>query len=161
MSWNVACVASVCVRFRSKEWGTRDKDRAKNGASKRAGRGGGGEKGRKRLLTNPSILKTAHLAYHAWVHALTFDAVNSCHNWPIKCWSFRGAEMNFRGESVKPNYFFFVFWNAWTALMVKSQWIRTINAGQSSSRQYGLPFLATAKFNILKMFSILKARVFY
>ena len=33
----VACVASVSVRFRSKERGTRVKDRAKNGASKRAG----------------------------------------------------------------------------------------------------------------------------
>ena len=37
----LACVASVSVRFRSKERGTRVKDRAKNGASKRAGRGWG------------------------------------------------------------------------------------------------------------------------
>ena len=37
----VACVASVSVRFRSKERGTRVKDRAKNGPSKRAGRGWG------------------------------------------------------------------------------------------------------------------------
>ena len=36
---NVACVASVSLRFRSKERGARVKDRAKNGASKRAGRG--------------------------------------------------------------------------------------------------------------------------
>ena len=36
----VACVASVSARFRSKERGTRVKDRAKNGASKRAERGG-------------------------------------------------------------------------------------------------------------------------
>ena len=35
----IACVASVSVLFRSKEWGTRVKDRAKNGAIKRAGRG--------------------------------------------------------------------------------------------------------------------------
>ena len=35
----VACVASVSVRFRSKERGTRVKDYAKNGVSKRAGRG--------------------------------------------------------------------------------------------------------------------------
>ena len=34
----VAFVASVSVRFRSKERGTRVKDRAKNGAGKRAGR---------------------------------------------------------------------------------------------------------------------------
>ena len=40
ISVNLACVASVSVRFRSKERGTRVKDRAKNGASKRAGRGG-------------------------------------------------------------------------------------------------------------------------
>ena len=32
----VACVASFSVRFRSKEQGTRVKDRAKNGTSKRA-----------------------------------------------------------------------------------------------------------------------------
>ena len=44
---NVACVASVSVRFRSKERGTRvkDLDRAKNGASKRAGRGWGRNEG--------------------------------------------------------------------------------------------------------------------
>ena len=39
----LACVESVSVRFRSKERGTRTKDRAKNGASKRAGR----DRGRK------------------------------------------------------------------------------------------------------------------
>ena len=33
---SIACVASVSVRFRSKEQKTRAKDRAKNGASKRA-----------------------------------------------------------------------------------------------------------------------------
>ena len=38
---DLACVASVSVRFRSKERGTRVKDRAKNGAMKRAGRGWG------------------------------------------------------------------------------------------------------------------------
>ena len=35
---SLAYVASVSVRFRSKERGTRAKDRAKNDASKRAGR---------------------------------------------------------------------------------------------------------------------------
>ena len=34
---------------------------------------------------------------------------------------------------------FLIFWNAWTALLVKSQWIWKINAGQSSARQNGLP----------------------
>ena len=51
----LACVASVSVLFPIK-------DRAKNGASKREG---GGKKGRKRLQTNPGILKTAHTACHA------------------------------------------------------------------------------------------------
>ena len=37
----LARVASVSVWFRSKERGTRVKDRAKNGVSKRAGRGWG------------------------------------------------------------------------------------------------------------------------
>ena len=36
---DLACVASVSVRFRRKELGTRVKDRAKNGASERGGRG--------------------------------------------------------------------------------------------------------------------------
>ena len=37
----IACVASVSVWFRSKERGARVKDRAKNGASEKAGRGWG------------------------------------------------------------------------------------------------------------------------
>ena len=41
----IACVASVSVRFRRKERGTTVKDRAKNGASKRAGRGWRGKEG--------------------------------------------------------------------------------------------------------------------
>jgi len=41
----IACVASVCVRLRRKERGTRDKDREKSGASKRAGRGWGRKEG--------------------------------------------------------------------------------------------------------------------
>ena len=59
----VACIASVSMRFRSKERGTRVKDHAKNAVSEE--RGGVGKKGRKRLQTNPGILKTAHLACHA------------------------------------------------------------------------------------------------
>ena len=43
---DVACVASVSVRFRSKERGTRVKDHAKNGVGKRAA-----ETKRKRLLS--------------------------------------------------------------------------------------------------------------
>ena len=46
----IACVASVSVRFRSKERGTRVKDRAKNGAVKERG---GGEKERKIPLPLP------------------------------------------------------------------------------------------------------------
>ena len=41
----LACVASVSVRFRFKERGTRVKDHAKSGASKRAGRGWGRKEG--------------------------------------------------------------------------------------------------------------------
>ena len=43
----VAYVANVSVRFRGKERGKRVKDHAKNGASKRAGRGWGIKEGRK------------------------------------------------------------------------------------------------------------------
>ena len=76
---SLACVASVSVRIRSKERGTRVKNCAKNGASKRAKKRVG-KKGRKRLQTNAGILKTAHLVCHACVHARTFDAVFSCQN---------------------------------------------------------------------------------
>ena len=48
----VDCVASVSVRFRSKERGKRVKDRAKNGLSKRAGRGWGRKEGN--FLPSPS-----------------------------------------------------------------------------------------------------------
>ena len=40
LNCDLACVASVSVRFRSKQRGTRVKDRAKKGVSERAGRGG-------------------------------------------------------------------------------------------------------------------------
>ena len=48
----VTCVASVSVRFRSKERGKIVKDRAKNGLSKRAGRGWGRKEGN--FLPSPS-----------------------------------------------------------------------------------------------------------
>ena len=41
----LACVASVSVRFRRKERGTRVKEREKSGASERAGRGWGRKEG--------------------------------------------------------------------------------------------------------------------
>ena len=47
----VACVASVSVRFRSKERGTRVKDREKRGESKRAGRGWGRKEGNVSFLS--------------------------------------------------------------------------------------------------------------
>ena len=50
----LACVASVSLRFRSKERGTRVKDSAKNGASKRAGRDG--EERKERFPSFPSPL---------------------------------------------------------------------------------------------------------
>ena len=64
---SVACVSSVSVQFRSKERGTRVKER--EGVEK---------KGRKRLQKNPSIFKTALLDCHAWFYATTFGAVISC-----------------------------------------------------------------------------------
>ena len=52
----VACVASVSVRFRRKERRKRVKDRAKNGLSKRAGRGWGRKEGN--FLPSPSPSST-------------------------------------------------------------------------------------------------------
>ena len=71
----LACVASVSVRFWSKERGKSAKVRATMTQVK--DRGGVGKKGRKRLQTNAGILKTTHLTFHAWVRAPTFDAVIS------------------------------------------------------------------------------------
>ena len=51
----VACVTSVSVWFRNKEWGTKVKDCAKNGASKRAERGWGRKEGKFLPLLNPSL----------------------------------------------------------------------------------------------------------
>ena len=50
---SIACVASVSVRLRRKERGTRVKDREKSGASKRPGRGWGRKEGKGRLLPSP------------------------------------------------------------------------------------------------------------
>ena len=50
----VAYVASVSVRFRNKERGTRVKDRAKNGASKRARRGG--EERKEKFVKRPCMI---------------------------------------------------------------------------------------------------------
>ena len=58
------CIASGSVQIRSKEQGTRVKDRTKSGVSKRAGMGWG-RMVRKHLQTNPGILKTALLACYA------------------------------------------------------------------------------------------------
>ena len=43
--FDISLLASVSVRFTSKEWGTRVKDHVKNGTSKRAGRGWGRKEG--------------------------------------------------------------------------------------------------------------------
>ena len=51
----LACVASVSVRFSSKERGTRVKDRAKNGVSERAGRGWGRKEGKFLPLPIPPL----------------------------------------------------------------------------------------------------------
>ena len=52
LSTTGTCVASVSVRFRNKERGTRAKDRAKNCASKREGRGWGRMEGNACLLAS-------------------------------------------------------------------------------------------------------------
>ena len=70
-------------------------------------RGGDGEERKETLADKPGILKTAHLVCHVWVRAPTFDAVISCHNWPIKCLPFRRAEMNFRGRVCETKIIFF------------------------------------------------------
>ena len=124
-------VASVSVQFRSKERGTRVKDCAKNGASKRAGRGWGRKQGFNACRQTPWFWKPPTWSVSCMSSRTDIWCCQQLsYNWPIKCLSFQGAEMNFQARVWNQNNFFFVFWNAWTALMVKSQWIQTINAGQ-------------------------------
>ena len=99
----LAYVASVSVRFRSKEQGKRVK------MAQVKEYGGGGEERKETLADKAQILETAHLACHAWVRAPTFDAVISSQNWPIKCLAFRGVEMNFRGSMCENKFFFLYF----------------------------------------------------
>ena len=99
----LAYVASVSVRFRSKEQGKRVK------MTKVKEFGGGGEERKETLADKARILKTAHLASHAWVRALTFDGVISCQNWPIKCLAFRGVEMNVRGRVCEAKIIYFLY----------------------------------------------------
>ena len=75
-----ACTAIVSVRFRSKKWGTRVKDHAKNGTSKIAGRGWGRKKGNTSRQTLgfkncPLGLSRLSLCTDIWCR----------HNRPIKC----------------------------------------------------------------------------
>ena len=80
---HVACVASVSVRSRSKERGTRVKDRAKNGARKRAGRGWGRKEGSRFVSradrTGFFLLRnqTETLATQAKDHAAIFFSVRT------------------------------------------------------------------------------------
>ena len=56
-----ACVASVSMRLWSKELGMRVKDSAKNGASKRVGRGGAEER-KEKLVDKPRNFETSHFS---------------------------------------------------------------------------------------------------
>ena len=62
LNCDLACVASVSVRFRSKQRGTRVKDHAKNGVSERAGRGWGREE------TFPSPSPSPHFHFSLLFH---------------------------------------------------------------------------------------------
>ena len=86
LSW-IAYVASVSVQFRSKERGTRVKDRAKNGVSKTAGRGWGRKEGNAGIQTS-RFWKPPTWVCHVLVCTPTFDTVISCDNWPINCLAF-------------------------------------------------------------------------
>ena len=87
LSW-IAYVASVSVQFRSKERGTRVKDRAKNGVSKTAGRGWGRKEGNAGIQTS-RFWKPPTWVCHAWVCSPTFGTLISCDNWPTEIvWPF-------------------------------------------------------------------------
>jgi len=76
----IACVASVSVRFGSKD------SQRENGARKRRG-WGRGRKERKRLPTNPWILKSAHMQND-------FTLSSAVMNQPIKSSAFcSGSEL--------------------------------------------------------------------
>ena len=86
LSW-IAYVASVSVQFRSKERGTRVKDRAKNGVSKTARRGWRRKEGNAGIQTS-RFWKPPTWVCHAWVCSPTFGTLISCDNWPINCLAF-------------------------------------------------------------------------
>ena len=97
----LACVASVSVRFRSKEWGTRVKDGAKNGASKRTGRCRGRKEGNACRQTPRSWkMPTWPVMMPEFTHRHLMLST------AVICLSFRGVEMNFRGAYMRPKYFF-------------------------------------------------------
>ena len=94
----LACVASVSVQFGSKKRVTRVHVRVKNGASKRAGRGG---EERKETLAGqtPGVWKLP--TWHVMPECAHRDLMLSSAviSWHIKCLTFRGAEVNFRGRN--------------------------------------------------------------
>ena len=128
----LACIASVSVQFRSKEW--ESKTAWKMAQVKEWG--GGGEERKETLADKPLNFENRPLGLSCLSSRTDiWYAVISCHDWPIKCLSFQKWTFKRRVCETK-----IIFWNAWMALMVKSQWIWTINAGQSSARQNGSPF---------------------
>ena len=76
---SLACVASVSVRCRSKERGTRVKDRAKNGASKRAGRGWGRKEGNQKR--NPRTRISALFRKRIYKQSLVSTVVQATLGW--------------------------------------------------------------------------------
>ena len=76
---SLACVASVSVRFRSKERGTRVKDRAKNGVIKRTGRGWGRKEGNQKR--NPRTRISALLRKRTYKQSLVSSVAQATLGW--------------------------------------------------------------------------------
>ena len=90
--------------FRSKEFSCEKWSEKNRGMGRRG-------KGRKCLQTNPWILKTAHLASHAWVCALRFHAVIGHYKLTNKgryafyWWGWVGVFKKFFGKKSWPSHF--------------------------------------------------------
>ena len=100
-------------------------DQRTRNESQREGRGWGRKEGRACRQT-PWIWKPSTWPVMPECTHGNLMLLSALINWPIKCLTFHGAEVNFWGHTSLSKYFGS---RAWVAGMEKSHWIQTINVG--------------------------------
>ena len=117
---SVVCVASVSVRFRSKERGTRFKDCAKNGVSTRAGRGWGKKEGNACRQTPLSFFGSCFISRTAKTEnpvPLSFFAPKPSGNACYAGYRFRRSSNLSNHPQSPETRNSFVAWSAWFILL--------------------------------------------